>query len=48
MEQPVLTRRSFLKATAVTGIAAALGGSAGLVNRKPGLQKLKQKRKLKL
>lgn len=31
MEQPVLTRRSFLKATAVTGMAAALGGSPGLV-----------------
>lgn len=31
MEQPVLTRRSFLKATAVTGLAAAFGGSQGLI-----------------
>ena len=34
MEQPVLTRRSFLKATAVTGMAAAFGGTLGLKKAK--------------
>lgn len=48
MEQPVLTRRSFLKATAVTGIAAALGGSAGLVKSKAGTAKAETEAETKI